>query len=120
MSMRWKLISDTVEYITELGLKPYIIIQAHHVSCCGIPSHVVGKDGRVCLNISDEAARFLRIGIYQIQFDCRFGGEPATVAVAPEAVEAVYAHGADGPKLVLPAVLVEKQEKSKPTLRVVH
>lgn len=120
MSMRWELIRDVVAFINEAGQIPNIVVQTKHVSVCGVPEHVVGNDGRVTLNVSEGATLNLRIGMYQIQFDCRFGGQHANIAMAPEAVEAVFAHGADGVKLVLPSAPVEEQMSKKPNLTVVH
>lgn len=116
---RWELISYMLEYIEEtLFLIPHLLVNTKHASICGIPPGVENNDGRVLLNVGKKATNSsLRVGMYQIEFDCMFGGEPTTVAFAPEAVEIVMANGGQ-PHLSLGIAPVEKAEK-KPKLRVV-
>lgn len=116
---KWQLISYMSEYIEEtLNMLPHYMVNTKHPSVCGIPKGIENHDGRVLLNVSARATgHSLRIGMYQIEFNCMFGGEPTTVAFHPDAVEIVMANGGQPHMSLGPAA---SKPKEKPKLRVVH
>ena len=77
------------DWIVDSGFTPHVLVDATQQGVRVPPSAV--SDGRVVLNISPTAVRYLDIGVDGIAFEARFGGVAQTVLAPLEAILAIYA-----------------------------
>lgn len=88
-SYRPYLLRALWEWIADNGMTPHILVDATRPGV-QVPAHTV-KDGRVVLNIADQAVGKLHMGNEAIAFHARFGGISHAVTVPVPAVLAIYA-----------------------------
>lgn len=77
------------EWIVDSGCTPHVLVDATR-SGVEVPESAV-SDGRVVLNISPTAVRYLHLGEEMLTFEARFGGVARQVSVPLSAVLAIYA-----------------------------
>ncbi|MEE4301906.1 MAG: ClpXP protease specificity-enhancing factor [Pseudomonadales bacterium] len=77
------------EWIVDSGCTPHVLVDATRAGV-EVPDSAV-SDGRVVLNISPTAVRYLHLGEESLTFEARFGGVARQVSVPLGAVLAIYA-----------------------------
>lgn len=77
------------QWMTDSGLTPLVVVDATQSGVDVPKSHV--QDGRILLNLSNDATRHLDIGNEWLTFEARFGGVARSLRVPLEAVQSVYA-----------------------------
>lgn len=77
------------DWIVDSGFTPHVLVDATR-SGVMVPESAV-SEGRVVLNISPTAVRFLDIDDDQLAFEARFGGVARQVSVPLSAILAIYA-----------------------------
>lgn len=107
-SNRPYLVRAMYDWISDNGLTPYLLVDAH-VEGVRVPTGAV-KDGQVVLNVAVRAVLALELGNHAIRFQARFGGVSQQVEVPVPAVLAIYAHE-NGQGMMFPA---ESGESSAP------
>lgn len=127
--MKPYLIRGIYEWIADNQWTPYMLVNAED-EFSNVPIQHV-NEGKIILNIRDEAVQQLRLGNELIEFNARFGGSPMHVSFMVESVLGIYAkengqgmvfdanndHSDDTPPDSPPT---PPQEKSKrPNLRIV-
>lgn len=88
-SARPFLLRALYEWIATNGCTPHLVVDATKPGV-RVPSHAV-KDGRIVLNIADQAVQGLRMNDDGLMFSARFGDRAFPIAVPMEAVLALYA-----------------------------
>ncbi len=88
-SNRPYLIRAIHEWINDNGMTPFLLVDAGTPGV-RVPPAVI-KDGKVLLNIADQAVGQLHLGNEDISFQARFSGVGQTVLVPVAAVQAIYA-----------------------------
>jgi stringent starvation protein B len=88
-SSRPYLIRALYDWIVDNGLTPYLLVDAEN-SGVNAPLEFV-DGGRLVLNVSPRAVRSLDLGMEEIAFSGRFGGQARDVSVPVRAVMAIYA-----------------------------
>jgi stringent starvation protein B len=83
------LIRALHEWMSDNGLTPQIIVDAAFEGL-NLPSEHV-SDGKLVLNISYSAARYLKLDNGLFTFDVRFGGVARRLEIPPAAVLGIYA-----------------------------
>jgi len=105
-SSRPYLIRAIYQWISDNALTPYILVNAE------IPQTVVPRqfveDGKIVLNISEQAIDSLHIDNDWLMFSARFGGKAMDVSVPVVAIQAIYAK-ANGQGMVL-----DREETERP------
>lgn len=89
ISNRPYLIRAIYEWIVDINLTPYIIVDANF-SGVQVPQDYV-DDGKIILNISPDACRGLHLENDRIIFTAKFAGDPMQVFIPPCAILALYA-----------------------------
>ncbi len=89
-SSRPYLIRGLYEWIADNGLTPYITVNAEVPNVVVPEKHV--KNGKVVLNISQQAVQALRVGNDAIECKARFGGRIVHLYIPILAVTAIFAH----------------------------
>ncbi len=119
------LIRALYEWIADNGLTPYLLVNAEYSNTV-VPREFV-EDGKIVLNISASAVKFLELGNELIEFEARFSGQPMAISVPVAAALALYARengkgmvfsdedGGDEP----PPEPKDDSGSSRPALRVV-
>ncbi|PZO64923.1 MAG: ClpXP protease specificity-enhancing factor [Pseudoxanthomonas suwonensis] len=87
-SYRPYLLRALWEWIADNGMTPHILVDATRPGV-QVPPQTV-KDGRVVLNIADQAVGKLHMGNDAVTFHARFGGVSHAVSVPVAAVLAIY------------------------------
>ena len=82
------LIRAIYEWAMENGFTPQILVDAQ-VSGVDVPEGYV-NEGKIVLNIQNQAVQHLELGNELISFSARFGGVPVQLAVPVDAVLAIY------------------------------
>ena len=77
------------DWIVDSGSTPHVLVDATEDGVC-VPSSAI-SDGRVVLNISPTAVRYLDISADGIAFEARFGGVAQAVHAPLDAILAIYA-----------------------------
>jgi len=77
------------DWIVDSGCTPHVLVDATRPGVA-VPESAV-SEGRVVLNISPAAVRFLQIDDELLGFEARFGGIARQVSVPLSAVLAIYA-----------------------------
>ena len=88
-SHRPYLLRALYEWISDNGMTPHLLVDAHGPAV-QVPRSAV-KDGRIVLNVAERAVQRLEMGNDVIQFSARFGGVSQSVSVPVGAVLAIYA-----------------------------
>jgi stringent starvation protein B len=127
--MKPYLIRGIYEWIADNQWTPYMLVDADDESSNVPMQHV--NDGKIILNIRDEAVQQLSLGNDSIEFNARFGGAPMHVSFSVDAVLGIYAKengqgmvfdakndkGEDPPPETTPTPPADKPKR--PNLRVV-
>jgi stringent starvation protein B len=87
--MKPYLIRGIYEWIADNQWTPYMLVNAEDESSSVPMQHV--NDGKIILNIRDEAVQQLSLGNDFIEFNARFGGAPMHVSFSVDAVLGIYA-----------------------------
>ena len=77
------------DWIVDSGFTPHVLVDATGDGVSVPPSAV--SEGRVVLNVSPTAVRYLDISADGIAFEARFGGVAQTVLAPLESILAIYA-----------------------------
>jgi stringent starvation protein B len=88
-SNRPYLLRALYEWISDNGLTPHILVDAH-VPGVDVPPQSV-NDGKVVLNIAARATDHLQLDNEHIAFKARFAGKPHSIMIPMSAVIAIYA-----------------------------
>jgi stringent starvation protein B len=83
------LIRALHEWILDNGCTPHVIVNTD-VEDVEVPSQYI-EDGRIVLNISDDAVRQLAITNEYIEFNARFNGVATQIYAPVTAIVAIYA-----------------------------
>lgn len=83
------LVRALYEWITDNGCTPYIIVNAEAENV-EVPTQYV-EEGRIILNISEDAVRDLQITNDFLEFNARFNGVATQVYTPIHAILAIYA-----------------------------
>ncbi len=127
--MKPYLIRGIYEWIADNQWTPYMLVDADDESSNVPMQHV--NDGKIILNVRDEAVQQLSLGNEYIEFNARFGGAPMHVSFSVDAVLGIYAKengqgmvfdanndkGEDPPPETTPTPPTDKPKR--PNLRVV-
>jgi stringent starvation protein B len=127
--MKPYLIRGIYEWIAENQWTAYLLVDAEQEASNVPIQHV--NDGKIILNIQNEAVQQLSLGNEYIEFNARFGGNPMQVSFLVDAVLGIYAkengqgmvfeannnNGDDTPPEPLPTPPQEKPKR--PNLRIV-
>ncbi len=89
ISSRPYLIRAIYDWISESDLTPYLLVNAE-ASDVTVPSQYI-QDGKIILNICNNAVRSLELTNDWVMFSARFSGVSMEVSVPPSAVLAIYA-----------------------------
>ncbi len=87
--MKPYLIRGIFEWITDNQWTAYILVDAEHEASNVPMQHV--NDGKIILNIQNDAVQQLRLGNEYIEFNARFGGTPMHVSFMVDSVLGIYA-----------------------------
>lgn len=98
-SNRPYLLRAMYDWITDNGLTPYLLVDAHQPGV-QVPGFAI-KDGKVVLNIAMRAVDALDLGDERIRFQARFSGASHALSIPLPAVEAIYAQE-NGQGMMLP------------------
>lgn len=98
-SNRPYLLRAMYDWITDNGLTPYLLVDAHQPGV-QVPAFAI-KDGKVVLNIAMRAVDALDLGDQRIRFQARFSGASHALSIPLSAVEAIYAQE-NGQGMMLP------------------
>ncbi|MFT5390198.1 MAG: stringent starvation protein B [Gammaproteobacteria bacterium] len=88
-SNRPYLVRAIYEWITDNGLTPHLVVDAH-LDEVTVPTQFV-EDGKIVLNVAQSSVRGLELGNDYILFSARFSGKHFDVTVPNRAVLAIYA-----------------------------
>ena len=88
-SNRPYLIRAIYDWIIDNGMTPHLLIDALHPSAI-VPQSFV-EQGRIVINVAPQAVHGLQFGNDAIRFSARFGGNPFSVELSPQAVLGLYA-----------------------------
>ncbi len=77
------------EWMADNGQTPHIVVDATQDGVVVPPEHI--SDGKIILNISQNATGDLSLGNDRVHFTARFGGVPYEVVVPVPAVLGIYA-----------------------------
>jgi len=128
-SKRPYLIRAMHEWMGDNGHTPHIVVDPA-VDGVSVPMEHV-KDGKIILNISENAAHNLKPGNNAVSFRARFGGVPYEVWAPMSSVLGIYAretgqgmifsHDADAVEVAEPPELQEgiEDSRSRPHLKIV-
>ena len=88
-SSRPYLIRAMYQWISDNNMTPYILVNAESPGV-RLPEQYV-ENGKIVLNISQQAVSHMQQDNDWIQFSARFGGKPVQIDVPVNAVLAIYA-----------------------------
>ena len=83
------LIRAIRDWASDNGFTPQLIVDTGQKGIRIPPGHA--RDGRIVLNISNEAVSSFELTPEKLAFSTRFGGRPFSVRIPVEAVLAVFA-----------------------------
>ncbi len=83
--LRAYLFDATYEWMTDHSLTPHILVDSEYEDVA-VPTQYIEGDGKILLNISQDATENLKIDDTTIQFEASFDGQPMTVSIPVEAV----------------------------------
>lgn len=127
-SSRPYLIRAMYEWISDNNMTPYILVNANAPGAV-LPEQYI-ENGKIVLNISEQAVSQLQQDNHWIHFSARFSGRPMDISVPVTAVQAIYAKE-NGQGMVLdredngppttppPANKSQKSRRKKPHLELV-
>ncbi len=84
------LIRAMYDWITDNGLTPYLLVNADYNDEVEVPQQFV-EDGKIILNIKENAIQGLSLDNDWISFQARFSGNQFSVFIPTPAVLAIYA-----------------------------
>lgn len=87
--MKPYLIRGIYEWIADNQWTAYLLVDAEQEASNVPIQHV--NDGKIILNIQNEAVQQLSLGNEYIEFNARFGGSPMQVSFLVDAVLGIYA-----------------------------
>ncbi len=119
-SNRPYLLRAMYDWITDNGLTPYLLVDAHQPGV-QVPAFAI-KDGKVVLNIAMRAVEALDLGDQRVRFQARFSGTSHALSIPLTAVEAIYAQEngqgmmlpPDGVETAAPAAETEPEDSPSP------
>jgi len=88
-SSRPYLLRAFYEWIMDNHATPYIVVEAD-LPGVNVPRDYV-ENGRIVLNISQDAVRGLLLENDRVEFNARFGGVPFDIYIPIRAIGAIYA-----------------------------
>ena len=117
-SLKPYLIRAIYDWIINNQLTPHLLVDASHPDA-DLPKEYI-EDGRIVLNIRQEAIQDLQLGNTTIEFNALFNGQPTFIQAPVSAVMAIYAKE-NGKGMVFDDEEASPQEdnSSHPHLRVV-
>jgi stringent starvation protein B len=89
ISLKPYLVRAIYDWIVDNGLTPYLLVNAEVEGVTVPPQYV--QDGKIVLNLRPQAVHGLSLGIHNIAFGARFGGNSMQVEIPMRAVLAIYA-----------------------------
>ena len=89
ISLKPYLVRAIYDWIVDNSLTPYLLVNAEAEGVT-VPSQYV-QDGKIVLNLRPQAVQGLSLGIHNIAFSARFGGNSMQVDIPMRAVLAIYA-----------------------------
>ena len=89
-SRRPYLLRAMIEWMTDNGWTPHLIVDGHQAGVLGVPPDCV-VDGRLTLAVGPEACPDFTIEDDVARGSMRFGGVPSTVMIPMTAVLAIFA-----------------------------
>ena len=98
-SHRPYLLRALYEWIADNDMTPHLLVDATREGV-QVPLHAV-SEGRIVLNVAQQAVSGLEMTNERIRFNARFGGVSQTISVPVPAVVAIYARET-GQGMVLP------------------
>ncbi|MDO9140845.1 MAG: ClpXP protease specificity-enhancing factor [Methylobacter sp.] len=123
-SLKPYLIRSIYEWIVDNNLTPHLLVDAENTNAI-LPIEFI-EDGKIVLNIRQEAIQGLSLGNEEIEFNARFSGKPMHIVTPVSAVLAIYAKE-NGKGMIFdqeddndePPQPPAKKTAAKPNLRVV-
>ncbi|WP_211219913.1 ClpXP protease specificity-enhancing factor [Ferrimonas futtsuensis] len=100
------LLRAMYDWLVDNGLTPHLAVSADLPGVV-VPRQYV-KDGQIVLNVAPHAVGNLQLGIDEVRFNARFGGQPQALIVPLYAVEAIYARENGAGTLFPPEEAYEK------------
>ncbi|MFU8789057.1 MAG: ClpXP protease specificity-enhancing factor [Methylobacter sp.] len=88
-SLKPYLIRSIYEWIVDNNLTPHLLVDAENTNAI-LPIEFI-EDGKIVLNIRQEAIQGLSLGNEEIEFNARFSGKPMHIVTPVTAVLAIYA-----------------------------
>jgi len=88
-SLKPYLIRSIYEWIVDNNLTPHLLVDAENTNAI-LPIEFI-EDGKIVLNIRQEAIQGLSLGNEEIEFNARFSGKPMHIVTPVSAVLAIYA-----------------------------
>ncbi len=88
-SLKPYLIRAIYDWIINNQLTPHLLVDASHPDAA-LPKDYI-EDGRIVLNIRQEAIQNLSLGNTIIEFNALFNGQPTLIQAPVSAVMAIYA-----------------------------
>lgn len=88
-SSRPYLVRAFYDWILDNQCTPYIVVDAEQENVV-VPLDCV-EEGRIVLNVSPMAVKYLQLGNDCVEFEARFSGKVYTIYVPIDAVMAIYA-----------------------------
>lgn len=88
-SNRPYLIRAIYEWIIDNDMTPHLMVDVEHPSAI-VPMEFA-ENGRIVLNVAPQAVHGFQIGNDLIRFSARFGGQPFSIELTPQAVIGLFA-----------------------------
>lgn len=88
--LRAYLIEATYDWMVDHSLTPHILVDSDYEEVI-VPKDHIDEDGKILLNISQEAVKDIHFNDEQIRFDATFSGHEMQLAIPFEAVLELYA-----------------------------
>ena len=88
-SSRPYLIRAIYQWISDNALTPYVLVNAEYPETV-VPQQFV-EDGKIVLNISNQAVDNLHIDNDWLMFSARFSGKAMDISIPVVAIQAIYA-----------------------------
>lgn len=105
------LIRALYDWLTDNGLTPYLLVNADYNDEVKVPQQFV-EDGKIILNIQENAVQGLTLDNDWISFRARFSGNQFSVFIPTPAVLAIYAKENGEGMFFKPEEIRQKFEKS--------
>jgi len=106
------LIRALYDWLTDNGLTPYLLVNADYNDEVEVPQQFV-EEGKIILNIQENAVQGLTLDNDWISFRARFSGNQFSVFIPTPAVLAIYAKENGEGMFFKPEEMIQKFEKSE-------